>query len=126
MSKGTVLIVEDENDLREIYTFILAREGYEIWEAKNGAEGLLVMAEREPDLILLDIFMPVLDGKGFLEKLDMSKYPTTKVIVCSNTADQNLRDEMIKLGAEQVVTKSTLEPSDLAKLVASYMVQIDL
>lgn len=120
MNHGSVLIVEDEKDLRDVYSLILKHAGYEVTEAANGQEALNGMSVPPPDLILLDIFMPVLDGKGFLEHFDTAKHPGTNVIVCSNTADKALMAEMINLGAKQVVTKATLAPSDLTTLVAPY------
>jgi OmpR family response regulator RpaB len=107
MSTGRVLIVEDEKDLRDIYAIILERAGYD--ESCN------------PDLILLDIFMPILDGKGFLQKLDVKKHPKMKIVVCSNTSDSKLMDDMIKLGADKFVTKSSMAPSDLTTLVEPYL-----
>lgn len=114
------MVVEDEKDLRDVYGIILKHAGYDVCESTNGQEALHNIDQCAPDLILLDIFMPVMDGEQFLRKLDLSKYPKTKVIVCSNTADQALMDNMLKLGADKVVTKATLAPSDLAELVAPY------
>jgi CheY-like chemotaxis protein len=121
MSSGTILIVEDEKDLRDVYSLILKHNGYTVCIAKNGAEGLEQVAVCNPSLVLLDIFMPVLDGKGFLEKLDKSKYPNMNIVVCSNTSDADLMEDMRRLGAVDVVTKSKLTPADIAELVQPYM-----
>jgi two-component system sensor histidine kinase/response regulator len=121
MSKGKVLIVEDEKDLRDVYTIILEHAGYEVFESANGQEALDHVETYMPNLILLDIFMPVLDGKGFLQKLDIKKHPKMKIVVCSNTSDNQLMDDMIKLGADKIVTKSDMAPSDLTTLVQPYM-----
>jgi CheY-like chemotaxis protein len=118
---GRVLVVEDEKDLRDVYAIILEHAGYEVCRSSNGKEALKEVESCKPDLILLDIFMPVLDGKGFLEQLDSSKYPNMKVIVCSNTSDNGLMEEMLTLGADKIVTKSTIAPSDLARLVEPYL-----
>jgi CheY-like chemotaxis protein len=121
MSKGRVLIVEDEKDLREVYELVLTHAGYEIFSSPNGQDGLEQLAKCNPQLVLLDIFMPVMDGKAFLENLDLSTMPKTKIVVCSNTSDYQLIDDMLKLGAEKVVTKSDLAPTDLTALVESYL-----
>jgi len=64
-----ILIVEDEQDLREALTDKLTREGFEVLGAKNGEEGLKVALAARPDLILLDIVMPVMDGMTMMKKL---------------------------------------------------------
>lgn len=64
-----ILIVEDEQDLREALTDKLTREGFSVLEAKNGEEGLKVALAARPDLILLDIVMPVMDGMTMMKKL---------------------------------------------------------
>ena len=60
-----VLIVDDDRDIRETLAEILADEGYEVHTARNGAEGLEVVARVRPCLVLLDLFMPVMDGAEF-------------------------------------------------------------
>ncbi|HET9098622.1 MAG TPA: response regulator [Candidatus Saccharimonadales bacterium] len=120
MKGGKVLVVEDETDLRNVYSIILEHAGYEVFLARNGQEGLKELKKANPQLVLLDIFMPVMDGKDFLEKLKTSKTDLPKIIVCSNTSDQKILKSMIELGADKVVTKSSLSPSDLTKLVGSY------
>ena len=121
MTSGKILIVEDEKDLRDVYELILTHSGYDVAVATNGAEALEVIGEYNPSLVLLDIFMPVMDGKTFLQKLEIDNFPGMTVIVCSNTSDENLMDEMVKLGAKKVVTKANLAPSDLTLLVEPYV-----
>lgn len=62
MTRKTVLIVEDNEDNRIVYTTILEHRGYEVLEARNGEEGIRIARERHPDLILMDISVPVIDG----------------------------------------------------------------
>lgn len=121
MKNGKILIIEDEKDLRDIYSVILEHEGYDVHLAANGKDGLAAVKKYTPDLVLLDIFMPILDGKGFLEKLDMDQYPNTKVVVCSNTSDSDLLSDMLRLGADKVITKSDMGPSDVASLAHTYL-----
>lgn len=120
MNNNMVMVVEDEKPLRDVYGIILRHGGYEVCEASNGEEALKKFNDYTPKLILLDIFMPVMDGEQFLKGLDLSKYPDTKVVVCSNTADKELIDRMLNLGAEKVITKASLAPSDLLALAAPY------
>src|SRR5262245_38574461 len=60
-----ILIVEDEPDIRDFMQFLLSASGYETMTAGNGYEALRLMRERKPDLVLLDLMMPVMDGFDF-------------------------------------------------------------
>jgi two-component system, cell cycle response regulator DivK len=69
MHKKTVLIVEDQPDNRIIYSTILEHAGFDVLEAKNGEEGVRCAYEHHPDLILMDLSMPVLDGWEAVRRL---------------------------------------------------------
>ena len=79
-----ILIIEDEEELREGIAEILTYEGYNVLQAVNGAEGLKVVNESTPDLILCDILMPNIDGYEVLSELKKesksSKKPIYKVL----------------------------------------------
>ena len=72
--RGTVLIVEDEQSLRQTLVDKLTREGFDVLEAKNGEEGLERALKKHPDLILLDIIMPVMDGMTMMKKMREDKW----------------------------------------------------
>jgi len=65
--ESTVLVVDDDADIREIVTTVLEEDGYHVDTASNGAEGLRVANEHQPDAIILDLTMPVMDGWQFLD-----------------------------------------------------------
>ena len=65
----TILIAEDYDDNRELLRLILDGAGYEVWEARDGNECLVLARERPPDLIMLDLSMPELDGWGVFREL---------------------------------------------------------
>jgi two-component system chemotaxis response regulator CheY len=69
MSELLVLVVDDEADIRATVAAMLQIEGYDVAEAANGADALAVVESRPPDLILLDMRMPVLDGWGFASEM---------------------------------------------------------
>jgi CheY-like chemotaxis protein len=69
MRDVTVLVVDDEPDIRATVSAMLEIEGYDVAEASNGADALQVLEQRRPDLILLDMRMPILDGWGFAAEL---------------------------------------------------------
>ena len=112
-----ILIVEDEKLLNEAYTTILRKEGYEVTPAFDGLEALAVFKDFNPDLILLDLRMPNLDGVGFLKELDPSKYPKVKIIVFSNYDAQPEIDEAFKYGATRYMLKAYASPLELSRLV---------
>jgi len=105
-----ILIVEDEDVLRESYKIVISTEPYEVDVAKNGQDALEKCAEKTYDLILLDLMMPVLDGLGFLERFKNTK---TKVIVLSNLSSGEILEKALKLGAETNIVKATVSPKEL-------------
>lgn len=117
-TKKTVLIVEDEKDLQNVYKLVLSKSGNNVLTANNGVEGLRRLKEGKPDVVLLDLFMPVMDGREFLQNIDVSDYPKTRFIMYTNLSDSNVEDELRELGAHQIVLKSDLTPQDLVDLVA--------
>ena len=83
--KNTVLIIEDELDLRGLLKTKLISEHFEVLEADNGKIGLDISLSSHPDIILLDIVMPVMDGLAMLKELRQDEWgKTAKVIVLSN------------------------------------------
>lgn len=116
MSK-VVLIVEDEQVLQDVYKLVLTSAGYDVHTADNGLEGLLQLKAVNPDIVLLDIFMPLMDGKEFMRNVDLKDYPDTKIVIYSNLSDTETQEEMLGLGAKKFVLKSSMAPHDLIALV---------
>lgn len=108
----TVLVVDDDQDIQLLLRLELHAEGYIVVTASNGLEALDRIPECDPDVILLDIMMPELDGWGVLEQLDE---PTPAVIVISGLATDRASHyrNAIELGALGFVSK----PFDSAKLL---------
>jgi CheY-like chemotaxis protein len=106
-----VLIVEDNPALRKIYITLLTKEGYQVDFAGDGQEALDKAAALPPDLILLDLRMPRLDGIEFLRAYDVrNRHPEARVVVFSNTErpDDVLRAK--ELGAVRYMTKYNVTP----------------
>ena len=96
---ATVLIVDDEPNIRRMVGALLAAEGHEIREAANGAQALAKVADEDPDAILLDLMMPgELDGMATLARLRMT-HPDTAVIMMSGRAGLSDAVNATKLGA---------------------------
>ena len=121
-SKATILIVEDDSDLNEAYQVILASAGHTIMSAYNGQEALELLKDgTEPDIIFLDLRMPVMDGIAFLKEYNAPKHPLTTVIVFSNYDAQVEVDEAYELGAERYILKARAAPKELLRIVEDIM-----
>jgi DNA-binding response OmpR family regulator len=116
--KNTVLIVEDETDLRELLKKKLTDENFEVLEAENGKVGLEVSLSKHPDVILLDIVMPVMDGLSMLEELRKNEWGLgAKVIVLSNLNEAEKVSESLEKNIYNYLIKSNWEPDDIVKLI---------
>ena len=99
----TVLIVEDESNIRELLRMYLEQEGYVVETAQNGSEGLRTFKRVHPDLVLLDLMMPVMDGNQMIREL--RTFSKTPVIML--TAKGEMLDKIagLELGADDYITK---------------------
>lgn len=111
-----ILIVEDEKSLSTAYQTILEAHGHRASIANDGEEALKAVEAEKPDLVLLDMKMPRMDGLGFLRGLEGSA-PDLSIIIFSNQEDQKQIDEAFKLGAKRYLLKSWASPQDLVKVV---------
>ncbi len=101
--KKKILVVEDEESLRLLYEEELKAEGYEVLTAANGREAIQQLETRKPDLILLDIVMPVMDGMEALGRI-VSK--ERKIPIILNTSYSGYRQDFMSWAADAYVTKS--------------------
>lgn len=106
MGKTTVLIVEDDRSLAEVITYNLQREGYEVLVAYDGQDCLDQARARQPDVIVLDLMLPVLDGLEACRRL-RSDPTTQKIRILMLTAKAEESDQLIGfgVGADDYVTK---------------------
>lgn len=119
-----ILIVEDEQVLREAYVQILTMEGYDVYSAENGSAAIDKIKEVKPDLVLLDILMPVMDGLQFLQKVDVKKdFPDTIVVAFSNLSNQNKLEEMHNLGVKRHILKASMSPKELVAAVGEELAE---
>jgi DNA-binding response OmpR family regulator len=112
--KPRVLIVEDDDMLREIYAVKLEMEGFLVETARDGAEGLEKATRREPTVILLDMIMPRMTGLEFLEAYELAiKHPTVKTIVMSNKSSPQDITAAKSLGVIEYLIKAQHTPEDI-------------
>jgi DNA-binding response OmpR family regulator len=100
---GAVLVVDDDADVRELVAELLARAGYSVSQAPNGREALKLLFDERPDLVLLDISMPELDGWATLERIrELSDVP---VLMLSALGAELEKVRALRAGADDYVTK---------------------
>ena len=117
-----ILIVEDDEALRNVFGIIVKSAGHEVKLAVDGSEGLKQLDAFSPDIVLLDMLMPVKSGLEFLQEADIKKrYPEVTVIILSNLSESQTIDEGLRLGAVQHIIKSNILPNDLLAAIDHYM-----
>jgi CheY-like chemotaxis protein len=115
-----ILLVEDEEIMIDLLQKKLSREGYEVFVARDGEEGLKKMREMDPkpDLILLDIIMPKMGGFEVMEEMAKDeKLKNIPVIVISNSGQPVELDRAKKLGARDWLIKTEFDPNEVLEKV---------
>jgi CheY-like chemotaxis protein len=114
---ANILIVEDDKDLNNAYTIILNKEGYTVESAFDGQEALDKLKTFKPQLILLDLLMPIMGGIEFLKKFNLKLYPNVKVLIFTNMENSPEVAEAYSLGAHRCIIKSWTAPHNLARVI---------
>lgn len=113
-----VLLVEDEKMLAEMYSTKFAMEGFDVTKAFDGVEGLAAAKKATPDIILLDIIMPKLDGFAVLKELRADpKLAKTPVILLTNLGQDDDVAKGKKLGATDYFVKADHTPAEVVQKV---------
>jgi two-component system, OmpR family, KDP operon response regulator KdpE len=121
-NRGTqrVLLVEDHTDIRRVLRVSLESEGYSVIEASNGPEGIDHVEASQPDLVILDLMLPVKDGWWFLREVQRCPAPRPVVMILSARAGQGERLVAQNLGAAAFMVKP-FEPDEVVTKVRSLM-----
>ena len=113
-----ILIVEDEANIRELLRLYLEREGYTVLEAENGVEGIKKWKSDKPDMLLLDVMMPVMDGWEVCREIRAeSDVPITMLTAKGETAD---RVSGLEMGADDYIVKPLEMPEVIARVRAVF------
>lgn len=113
-----ILIVEDEEILLNLLERKLKEKGYEVSVAKDGEEGLKVMREVKPDLVLLDVILPKKDGFDVMEEMRKDEdLKDLSVIIISNSGQPVELDRAKRLGALDWVIKTQFDPNEVLEKV---------
>lgn len=113
--KQTILVVDDEQDLLDLIEYNLKKEGFDVLKAEDGQEGIEVAREHSPDLILLDIMMPKMDGLEAVEVIrDDDKLGRIPIIFLTARGDEKTEVEGLNKGGDDYITK----PISTTKLIS--------
>jgi CheY-like chemotaxis protein len=105
MTESTILVIEDEANIRSLISQQLRWEGHVVIEAANGLEGLISAEENSPDLIILDMMMPGMNGLEFLSRMGQRSGGPVSVIVMSGSLDQQIAKECMAAGVTEMLCK---------------------
>lgn len=116
-----ILVVEDNEKNRLLITDILKYHGYEVLEAEDGQKGLKLASESKPDLILLDMQMPVMDGIAFIKEIKKDpKLNNLKIITVTSFAMKGDREKILALGVDDYISKP-INTRELPKIIGKHV-----
>lgn len=116
MSK--IAIIEDDIAISQMYRFKFEAEGYQVETAENGVLGLELVEAMRPDIILLDLMMPEMNGDEMLAKLRTKPWgKDVKVVILTNKGEQELPPGLKSLSVAAVILKADMTPRQVAELV---------
>jgi len=119
-----ILIIEDEKPLRDAFAFLLKSEGYRVAFAENGKVALVKLETFKPDLLLLDMLMPIMDGMTFLREANLpATHPHAKTLLLSNLSDAITFDDAHLYGVTDSLLKADLSPEQLAAVVKKMLTE---
>lgn len=115
MAKQTILVVDDEQDLLDLIEYNLKKEGFNVLKAVNGEEGIKVAKKHKPDLVLLDIMMPKMDGMETVEHMrNDEELKSIPIIFLTARSDEKTEVEGLDKGGDDYITK----PISTTKLIS--------
>lgn len=113
--KQTILVVDDEEDLLDLIEYNLQKEGFDVLKAEDGEEGMEMAREHDPNLVLLDIMMPKMDGLEVVERMRAdSKLKHIPIIFLTARGDEKTEVEGLDKGGDDYITK----PISTTKLIS--------
>lgn len=117
-----ILIIEDDKFLRELISRKLEREGYSVSEAMDGEEGEKKIREEKPDLVLLDLILPGIDGFEVLSRIKQeSSLESIPVIILSNLGQKEEIEKGLKLGAIDYLVKAHFTPAEIIEKIKNVL-----
>lgn len=99
-----IMIIDDENDIREVLGHFLQENGFRVSAFQNGKEAIENVTEVKPDLILVDLIMPLVDGFEFIRRIHKA-YPQYPIVVLSGYIEKETEDLIMTIGAKGFIKK---------------------
>jgi DNA-binding response OmpR family regulator len=113
-----IAIIEDDQAIGQMYRLKFDAEGYEVETAANGKLGLELAEKMRPDIILLDLMMPEMNGDEMLEKMRATEWgKDIKVIILTNVGEQEAPEIIKRLGARRFIVKAEMTPRQVFEMV---------
>ncbi len=113
-----IAIIEDDPAISQMYRFKFEAEGFNVETAGNGKLGLELTEKFKPDIILLDLMMPEMNGDEMLEKMRATPWgKDIKVVVLTNKGEQEIPEKVRQLNVQAVILKADMTPRQVAELV---------
>ena len=119
-TRKKILIIDDDQDFREIIAIYLKEAGYAVFTASNGEEAKEELALISPDMIILDMIMPVLDGMAFLHWLQQTGKQDIPVLALTGLYKADIETQALEMGANEVHGKPCL-PNEILERVAKLL-----
>jgi DNA-binding response OmpR family regulator len=117
-----ILFIEDDPLINKIYSTRLKADGHEVFAAENGEDGLKLADEHVPDIVVLDVMMPRVDGFAVLEKLRADeRFKTKPVIMYSNLNNEEEIKRAKQIGVTEFVIKANLSPTQMVAKIKQYI-----
>jgi DNA-binding response OmpR family regulator len=113
-----IAIIEDDAAISQMYRIKFEAEGYVVETAENGKLGLALAESMKPNIILLDLMMPIMTGEEMLAKLRKTEWgKSIKVIILTNRGEQEIPESVRSLGVDAIILKAAMTPRQVAELV---------
>lgn len=112
-----IMIIEDDKELQEMYKLNFEMAGYKVFQEFDGLEGISTIVDKKPDVILLDITMPNMDGFEFLKVMKENTSMNIPVIVCTDRSDKETYDKTVTSGAAGFILKVDYSGKQLVEKV---------
>lgn len=117
-----IAIVEDDAAISQMYRIKFETEGYDVETAENGKLGLELIEKMKPDIILLDLMMPEMNGDEMLERLRKTPFgKDIKVIILTNMGESEAPDSLKQLNVSAFIVKANMTPRQVAELVKAQL-----
>lgn len=120
-SQTKVLIVDDDPFILDMYVLKFKELGYDISAAGDGKNALAKIRKEKPDIVLLDVVMPSMDGFEIMQEIQKDKPPHPKIIFLTNLGQKEDIEKGMRLGASDYVIKAHFTPSEVAEKVKAFV-----